>query len=252
MTPALVAVAHGSSDPRAVAVLQQLVARVASRRPDLAVRLALLDHAEEHGLADVRTTLAHLAREGRPAVAVPLLLTPAFHARVDLPAVLDAARDVSPGLRVTQAASLGPHPLLVGAAERRVREAGVWPGDPDTAVVLAAAGSSAPDAIEAVHGVAAGWARAGWWDVRAAFASAAGPTVGAAVTALRRGGAPRVVVSSYLLAPGLLPDRVRDQAYEAGAACVTDPLGDADEVARLVLGRYAEASSPRGSLVAAA
>jgi sirohydrochlorin ferrochelatase len=252
MSPALVAVAHGSADPRAVAVLQALVARVSRRRPDLTVRLALLDHAEEHALADVRTTLAALARERRPAVAVPLLLTPAYHARVDLPAVLDEARRDSPGLRVTQAASLGPHPLLVGAAERRVREAGVWPGDPRTGVVLAAAGSSAPDAVDAVHGVAAGWARAGWWDVRAAFASASGPTVGEAVAALRRRGAPRVVVSSYLLAPGRLPDRVRGQAYEAGAALVTDPVGDSDEVARLVLERHAEASGPWWSLAGAA
>ncbi|MGH8869339.1 MAG: sirohydrochlorin chelatase, partial [Actinomycetes bacterium] len=147
---------------------------------------------------------------------------------------------------------LGPHPLLLAAADRRMREAGVWPGDPRTAVVLAAAGSSASDATASVHGVARHWARTGWWGVRAAFASASGPTVAEVVEGLRRRGAPRVVVASYLLAPGRLPDRVRDQAYEAGAALVTEPLGAADEVARLVLARYAEGSAALGHLVSGA
>lgn len=242
MSPALLAVAHGSADPRAASTLRALTSRVSRSTPDLDVRLALLDHADEHGLADVPTALDALSRAGQGnVVTVPLLLTPAYHTRVDLPRLLGSARTTNRHLHVTQASALGPHPLLRDALRQRLGQAGVPGPDNRTAVVLAAAGSSAPDAVATVHAAARQWADDGWWDVRAAFASAARPTVAQAVSDLLSRGAPAVVVASYLLAPGRLPDRVRNEAGSAGAAVVTEPLGDCDEVARLVLARYREA-----------
>jgi len=46
-----------------------------------------------------------------------------------------------------------------------------------------------------------------------------------------------VVVASYLLSPGLFADSLRD----AGADLVSAPLGDAPEVAAVVLERYDDA-----------
>jgi sirohydrochlorin ferrochelatase len=54
---------------------------------------------------------------------------------------------------------------------------------------------------------------------------------------MRRGGARRVVVASYLLAPGYFQRRIA----EAGADVVSPPLGAHDALARLVLRRYDEA-----------
>jgi sirohydrochlorin ferrochelatase len=78
------------------------------------------------------------------------------------------------------------------------------------------------------------WAGRGWWGVEAAFASAAEPTVGAAVAGLRARGAERVAVAPYLLFPGLFADQVA----AAGGDVASGVLGDAPEVARLVLARY--------------
>jgi sirohydrochlorin ferrochelatase len=61
------------------------------------------------------------------------------------------------------------------------------------------------------------------------------------VAALLRDGAQRVVVASYLLAPGLFADRIRDASLAAGAAAVSRPLGTAPEVADVLLQRYTEA-----------
>ncbi|WP_234102524.1 CbiX/SirB N-terminal domain-containing protein, partial [Streptomyces venezuelae] len=70
--PTLVAVGHGSRDPRARATLSRLLDRVRELRPGLDVRLA---HIELNApLLDA--TLAELAAEGRDAVLVPLLLAP--------------------------------------------------------------------------------------------------------------------------------------------------------------------------------
>jgi sirohydrochlorin ferrochelatase len=132
---------------------------------------------------------------------------------------------------------LGPHPQLLAGLERRLAEAGVVAGDPRTAVVLAAAGSADPVAQRTVRKLAAAWADRGWWAVEPAFASAGEPSVEAAVAALRRRGAPRVAVASYLLAPGLFADRLA----AAGADVTSRPLGDAPEVAGLVLARYDQA-----------
>jgi sirohydrochlorin ferrochelatase len=75
-----------------------------------------------------------------------------------------------------------------------------------------------------------------------AYASAAGPSPGEAVTELLRAGASRVVVASYLLAPGVFADQVRERSLVAGAAAVSEPLGAAPEVADVVIERYLQAA----------
>ncbi|HEX2314841.1 MAG TPA: CbiX/SirB N-terminal domain-containing protein, partial [Thermomonospora sp.] len=125
--------------------------------------------------------------------------------------------------------------------ERRLTEAGVEIGDPDTAVVLVSAGSSDPAANATIGALARRWRAAGWWDAVPAFASAARPSPGDAVAALLAAGAPRVAVASYFLSPGYFADKVRREALAAGATAVSGVLGAAPEVAEVVLHRYDEA-----------
>ena len=61
--------------------------------------------------------------------------------------------------------------------------------------------------------------------------------------ALLRDGAPRVVVATYLLAPGLFADRIRDSSLAAGAAAVSPALGACAEVADVLLDRFTESVS---------
>jgi sirohydrochlorin ferrochelatase len=248
----MVAVAHGSSDPRASATIAELMAVVAERAegPGAAhdLRTAFLGHAPP-SLPQVMGTIAG----DRLVRVLPLLLTAAYHSKADIPRMLDRLAGDFPRLRVSYGATLGPHPLLLRALERRLAEAD--PGSAQdrarTAVVLAAAGSSDPEANATISRLAARWqARAGWWAVRPGYASAAAPTPAEAVASLLRDGAPRVVVASYLLAPGLFADRIRRTCLEAGAAAVSAVLGAAPEVADVILDRYAEAGAPRRTAAA--
>lgn len=229
--PPLVAVAHGSRDPAATQVTRALLAEVRRQRPGLDVVESYLDHAEP----ELSQVLEGVQRHSGPAVVVPLLLGAAYHSGVDIPAAIAAT-----GGRAVQADVLGPDPLLLSALERRLAEAGVEPGDPSTALVLAAAGSTDAAAVDGVRTLAARWRARGWWAVEPAFASAATPSVEDAVAALRAGGAPHVAVATYLLFPG----RFADQLGDAGADVTSAPLGDAPEVARLVLARYDAAVTP--------
>lgn len=234
--PPLVAVAHGSRDPRSAAAVTALVDVVRSLRPGLDVRLAFLDLCAPR-LPEV---LAAVHGEGHDrAVVVPLLLGRAYHARVDVPAVVRDALRRMPLLRVAVADVLGPDPRLAGAALRRLAEAGVALRDGRLGVVLAAAGSSDAAANAEVTAVARGWARrAPWVGAEAAFASAA-PTVADAIRALRARGARRVAVASWFVAPGLLPDRIAHAALHADpSAVLAAPLAPAPETAEVVLDRY--------------
>ncbi len=174
---------------------------------------------------------------------LPLLLTAAYHSKTDIPAVLRTAHAALPGLQIRCAPPLGPHPLLIKAMERRLVQANVRPGDPRTAVVLAAAGSTDPAATEVIYQLARDWQLRRGWQVAPAFASAASPTPAEAVSRLRRAGARRIAVATYLLAPGVFADLVRDTSLAAGATTVSAVLGDAPELADLILRHYAAASA---------
>lgn len=247
-TPPLVAVAHGSRDPRAAATVEALLAEVRRRRPRLRVVTAYLDHAPP----TVRQALDTLAAGGADEVVVlPLLLTAAYHSETDLPGTLREARRDHPRLRVHYGETLGPHNGLIAALQRRLTEAGTRDGDPETALVLAAAGSSDPRASAVISRLARSSARRGWWAVSAAYASAARPTPAEAVSLLRDAGAPRVAVASYILAPGYFADKVRREGLAAGAAAVSPVLGAAPEVAEVVAQRYEHALHGQRQVAAA-
>jgi sirohydrochlorin ferrochelatase len=241
-------VAHGSRDPQAAATVEALADCVRSQAAEhgldgLAVSTAFLGHAAPS------PAQALGALPPGPVVVLPLLLTEAYHSKTDLPAALRAA---SRGHEIRYGGTLGPHPLLITALERRLAEAGVPAGDPGTSVVLAAAGSSDPAATAAIARLAAGWqALRGWRDVVPAYASAAAPAPAKAVSALLAGGARRVVVASYLLAPGRFAGQIRADALAAGAAAVSAPLGAAPELAAIVLRRYAAARDGHAAVAAA-
>lgn len=246
--PPLVAVAHGSRDPRAAATVEALLDEVRRRRPWLRVATAYLDH----GPPTVGQALDVLAGDAEGEVVVlPLLLTAAYHSKTDLPGALREARRRHPRLRVRYGATLGPHQALIAAMERRLAEAGTRYADAETAVVLAAAGSSDPYAGAVVSRMARVWARRGWWAVSPAYASAAAPTPAEAVALLRNAGAPRVVVASYFLSPGYFADKVRQDAVAAGAETVSPVLGAAPEVAEVVAQRYEQALDRRREVAAA-
>jgi sirohydrochlorin ferrochelatase len=256
---AVVLVAHGSRDPRAAAATESLARAVRRAHPRWLVHATYLDHAGPRPL-DVLTSLP----AGTRAVVVPLLLTAAYHGRVDVPAVLEAAAGLP--IRATLADVLGPlpagfapgrevPPLLLDALLRRLAtgdcrfptgesaEAGL------DAVVLAAAGTrdaAARDTVEEAARALGARLSLPW---AVAYASAAPPTAGEAVARLRAEGARRVGMAAYFLAPGKLYDIAARSAREAGAVAVAEPMTDAPELVRLVAARV-EAAGVR-SLTAA-
>lgn len=228
--PALVLVAHGSRDPRALATVRTLMERVREQRPGLAVHLGHIE-LNEPLLPD---TLAALG--DREAVLVPLLLSRGYHVKQDIPEMAAAAE-----ARTRLAGPLGPHPLLVETLHTRLVEAG-WRTRMSearrrtSAVVLAAAGSRDPEAAEDTGRTARLLADRLGVPVVPAYASAAAPTVGEAVRTLTARGRTRIAVASYFTAPG----RFARECAEAAPGIAAAPLGAHPTMARLILHRYDE------------
>ncbi|MEU0113762.1 sirohydrochlorin chelatase [Streptomyces bobili] len=232
--PALVVVAHGSRDPRALSTVGTLLDRVRDLRPGLAVRLGHIE-LNEPLLSD---TLADLdAADTADAVLVPLLLSRGYHVRRDIPETAAAVR-----VRTRVAAPLGPHPLLVETLYTRLVEAGWRTRMTEaerraSAVVLAAAGSRDPDSAVDTGRTAQLLADRLGVPVLPAYASTAAPTVPAAVRALAARGRHRVAVASYFTAPG----RFATESAQAAPWIAAAPLGTHEAMARLVLHRYDQA-----------
>ncbi|MCC2333149.1 sirohydrochlorin chelatase [Cellulomonas wangsupingiae] len=224
--PVLVGCSHGTDSPAGRAAISSILVDVAAARPGLDVREAFVD-VQQPEVDDVVTQAVGAA----PAVVVPLLLSVGFHVKVDVARAVDR-----PG--AAAARPLGPDPRLVDILVDRLAEAG--PAG-DDAVVLAAAGSTDPAAADAVRQVVAALEQRLGRPVGVGYGAGAHPRVPVAVAAARAGLAPgaRVVVASYLLAPGYFLDRV----LEAGADVVTRALAPDPRLAAISLDRYDEVAA---------
>ncbi len=235
--PALITLAHGSRDPRSSATIKALVTETRRLRPDLRIEPAFLELSRP----GFGTVVDRLVKAGfDEIVVVPLLLSNGHHARVDVPRAVAESLDRHPGLQIRATNILGLEPSFLDVLDHRLRdalrEARIRELD---ALVLAAAGSSDPLANQAVARLARVWGSRHRLPVTAAFASSAPPATGEAVRAFRAEGRRHVAVASMFLAPGFLPDRAAELAFEAGAVAVSEPLGADPELARTILARYA-------------
>ncbi|MBX7445022.1 MULTISPECIES: sirohydrochlorin chelatase [unclassified Arthrobacter] len=234
-SPIMIACAHGTSNIQGAAEVNALRAAIAELRPGLDVREAYVD-VQQPDLVDVVAGLP----EGEAAVVVPLLLSVGYHVKVDI------ARAVKSRPGSAAAAPLGPDPRLAKLLDQRLREAGTTDND---VIVLAAAGSSNPNAAVSVEELLGQLQQLRSNRMVAAYGASAQPSVPDAVAMLREelaGGAGagesagavdvggRVVVASYLLAPGFF----HDQLAKAGADVVTEPLLPSPVLAEIALDRY--------------
>ena len=235
--PALVALAHGSRDPRSAATVRGLVADVRRLRPDLRIEAAFLELSKPA----FPKVVDRLVRAGfDEIVVVPLLLTEAYHAKVDVPTVVAESVARHPGLQIRVSRVLGLEPEFLDVLDLRLREALAEARAREVdALVLAGAGTTDHLALQSVSRLARLWGARHRLPVQVAFASASPPATGEAVRAFRREGRRHIAVGAMFLAEGFLYDRAAELALEAGAVAVSAPFGVHPEVARTVLARYA-------------
>ena len=220
MRPALVAVSHGTSSPAGQATVAGLVDAVRRRLPDVAVSEAFVD-VQQPSPEKV------LDSSAGPAIVVPLLLAPGFHVHVDI------ARSVA-GRDASAARVLGRSGSITGILLDRLRDAGLRSDD---AVVLGVAGSSDARAHQSVDRAASRLAMRLGCEVVVGHLGGTGLRIDDVVAEAGASGR-RVVVVTYLLAPGHFSDLL----LRCGADVVTAPLLDGRlpdrRLVQLVVDRY--------------
>jgi sirohydrochlorin cobaltochelatase len=246
--PALLLAAHGTTAQAGVDAFAALTERVGKLAAADGTRVAggFIELSEP----PLREAVTGLAAAPGPMVAVPLMLAAAGHAKGDIPAALARERTRHPAVSFTYARPLGPHPALLELLADRIAAVS-GPGAP--AVLLVGRGSTDPDAnADVVKTARLLWEGRDYPLAETAFVSLARPDVAQGLERCRLlgaglPGARQIVVARYFLFPGVLPDRVADQAAAYAAAHpeldirYTDVLGDCDEIAALVYERYHEA-----------
>ena len=229
---ALVAVSHGTSSPLGQRAVAALVDAVAHRLDETEVVGGFVDVQQP----DVAASLSALVDQ-EAEIVVPLLLSAGYHVHVDLRRDVDDAAEVPTALTP----ALGPDDRLVQILIDRLTEVGLREDD---VVVMAAAGSSDARAVRDCHDVADRLSWALGRRVRLGFISAAEPRLPDVVCAAVSEVSPaRVVVASYLLAPGYFADLAADST----SGRVTRPLLTADTtppdgLVDLVIDRFRTAS----------
>jgi sirohydrochlorin ferrochelatase len=222
----LILTAHGSADPRSAATTHAIAGQIRLLRPRLDVRVAFCERNSP--------SLGAVLRElDEPAVVAPLLLASAFHARTDIPAMIDAAGADD----VHQAETLGEDPRLIRVLRERLAEAGVAAHAGRTGVLVVAVGSSHANANARTAMVGTALARCGRWSVEVAYATGPEPSVAAGIDRLRDRGARRIILAPWFIAPGRITDRVAAIAA-AERLEITAPLGAHPLVAETVLDRF--------------
>ncbi len=236
----VVLAAHGSRDPRAASTVREIAVAVAVARPDVTVYDAYLEFDAPH-LATVLDALPSSSR----IIVMPLLLSSAYHARTDIPSVVDAtcqpaqvgvdggrpAHVLGGSASVEIADVLGEDRRIIAALRSRL---GVHGAD---GLILAAAGTRKTEALAAIEMTAARLGAAEGVPCVAAYASGAGRSFAEAVELLRSAGARRIAMASYFLAPGVLHDRVLASAAECGISSGSQPLGATEEIINIITSR---------------
>jgi sirohydrochlorin ferrochelatase len=234
-SPPLILTAHGSADPRSAAITHAVADQVRLQRPSVDVRVAFCEKNSPN-LRDVLRTVPG------PAVVTPLLLASAYHARVDIPAMIDEA-----GADVLQADTLGEDPRLVEVMRERLAEADVSDQDRDLGVLVVAVGASRTEANARTASLAQALAHGTSWSaVRVAYATGPQPSVTDGIELLGERGARRVVLAPWFIAPGRITDRVAEIARTAGVS-MAEPLGAHPLMAATVLDRFDRAVAQRAA-----
>lgn len=226
----LVGIAHGTSSPIGTNLISALIEAVVASHPEVDVALGYVDVQQP----DTKMTL-DLLTDGRAAVVVPLLLSSGYHVHVDLKNEVDSRTD----RKVLLAKALGPDHRLIELLKRRLAQIGFTESD---RVVLAVAGSSDERAVSGCEIVRSALSEATGQNVTIGYLSAMKPSLPDAIKAARAyHPTQRIVVSSYLLAPGhfqTLIERASADLFTPPLLAPNEPIPE--EVVEIVFDRYEE------------
>ncbi|MDR0848845.1 MAG: hypothetical protein LBN10_07350 [Propionibacteriaceae bacterium] len=238
--PALIMLAHGSTDPAVAEVSHHLRYGLQSIRPELEVNAAFIRECPP----SASQVVTHLASRGvTEVVFVPLQLSAVVDHDPAVDAVVDAVRQTHPTVRFTISHPLGPEASLLRPLDERLRVAlGNAHATELDGLVLLAEGPGDVRGMGMLARRARQWGAHHKLPCLIAMSDGSGMGVTTAIESLNAQGRRHVAVGSFFLSPGALFEAQAHLALRHGAIAVSAPIGVDDSVLDLVLARYAFAA----------
>ncbi|MGF7036631.1 sirohydrochlorin cobaltochelatase [Paenibacillus mucilaginosus] len=211
---AILFVGHGSRDAEGNQEVREMVDSLTSRLTVPIVETCFL----EFEAPSIRTGIATCVKRGATQVAVvPITLFAAGHAKLHIPAAIDAARLQYPQVQFDYGRPIGVHELALDILTSRVQDAGFDPSlaYDDTALLVIGRGSSDADANSDLFKVSRLlWERLKFKYVETAFIGVTAPLADEGIERCIRLGAKRVIVLPYFLFTGVLIKRMEAMMAE--------------------------------------
>ncbi|MDN4074131.1 sirohydrochlorin chelatase [Fictibacillus terranigra] len=151
-------------------------------------------------------------KKGATSVAVvPIMLLPAGHSKIHIPAAIDEAKESYPHVNFTYGRPIGIHEAALDILNCRLEEIGENTNAPeeDTAVILLGRGGSDPDANSDLYKITRLlWEKLNYKIIEPAFMGVTDPLIAEGVERCIKLGAKKVIILPYFLFTGILINRL--------------------------------------------
>ncbi|PIC05890.1 sirohydrochlorin chelatase [Anoxybacillus flavithermus] len=209
---AILFVGHGSRDEEGNEQVRQFVRTI---RPQIDETFYVHTCFLEFGIPSVIDGIAHCVEQGATdVIVIPIILLPAGHSKLHIPAAIDEARERYPYVSFKYGRPLGIHDATFTILNDRLQEAGIVM-DEQTAVILLGRGGSDPDANSDLYKIARlFWERNKRVIVEPAFMGVTNPLLDEGVERCIKLGAKKIVILPYFLFTGVLIKRLEKRVSE--------------------------------------
>ena len=243
----LLLIGHGTNNERGKAEFLEVCSALSHQMPSLVVEPCFLERTEPN----ISVAVDRLATAGvQKAVAVPLLLFAAGHAKHDIPGAVTAAVANHWSLQISFGDPLNCHQAVLELSAKRFQEAVATQDQlklDSTMLLMIGRGSSDPSATEQMHRFVE--LRSSLISVKKVlpcFLAMAEPSLKTALAEAATSGAENIVVQPHLLFQGDLLKRLRLEVESASTQwpdcrwIVAEHLGPAPQITSAVIERFKE------------
>jgi sirohydrochlorin cobaltochelatase len=206
---AILLVGHGSRDPEGNEQIRQFIQQLKpSLDPSLLVETCFL----EFELPNISQGIDTCVMKGAShVIVIPIMLLPAGHSKIHIPASIDEAKEKYPSIQFTYGRPIGVHEETFEICKARLEELGEnveAPGE-DAAVIFLGRGGSDPDANSELYKIARlFYEKVNYSLVEPAFMGVTDPLIKQGVERCIKLGAKKIVILPYFLFTGILIKRL--------------------------------------------
>ncbi|MGP7817191.1 sirohydrochlorin chelatase [Niallia sp. 01092] len=226
---AILFVGHGSRDPEGNSQVVQFIENMkADWDQSLLIETCFLEFERPNVNQGIDICVEKGAND---IVVIPIMLLPAGHSKIHIPAAIDEAKEKYPHVQLTYGRPIGVHEATFEILTTRLAETGEDLDNPasDTAILLTGRGGSDPDANSDLYKIARLlWEKTNYKIVEPAFMGVTNPLVDEGIDRCIKLGAKKVIILPYFLFTGILIKRLEDMVvqYETQYPAVEFKLAD--------------------------